>query len=131
MSVPIPSFLAVSLAMAIASPVTILTLMPIWQAVAIVALASSRGGSNRGSTPSMRHWPPLSARATPNARKPRAANSLTALSTAAFTVVALVANARITCGAPLAPLNSLPSAPFTVASVRFWTASNGWKWTTW
>ena len=41
MFVPIPSFLAVSLAMASASPVTILTFTPICRAVAMVALASS------------------------------------------------------------------------------------------
>ena len=51
MFAPIPSFLAVSLAMASASPVTILTFTPIFIAVATVALASSRGGSNSGSTP--------------------------------------------------------------------------------
>ena len=82
---PIPSFLAVSLAMASASPVTILTFTPICRAVAMVALASSRGGSNSGNTPRNCHLPSPSARATPNERKPRAANSLTALSTAGFT----------------------------------------------
>ena len=45
------NFLAVSLAMASASPVTILTFTPIASAVAMVALASSRGGSNSGNTP--------------------------------------------------------------------------------
>ena len=80
-----PSFLAVSCAMASASPVTILTFTPIVRAVAMVALASSRGGSNSGSTPRNCHLPSPSARATPSERKPRAANSLTALSTAGFT----------------------------------------------
>ena len=68
-----------------ASPVTILTFTPICRAVAMVALASSRGGSNSGSTPRNCQSPSPSARATPSERKPRAANSLTALSTAAFT----------------------------------------------
>ena len=96
----------------------------------MVALASSRGGSNNGSTPRNCHLPFPSARATPSERKPRAANSLTALSTAAFTFAALADISRITCGAPLATWNDLPSEPFTVASVRLWTGSNGWKWTT-
>ena len=93
----------------------------------MVALASSRGGSNRGSTPRNCHLPSPSARATPNERKPRAANSLTALSTAGFTSPALADNAKITCGAPFVTLNSFPSAPVTVASVRLCTGSNGWK----
>src|SRR5664279_4083452 len=82
MWLPIPSFLAVSWAMARASPVTILTFTPIFSAVATVSLASSRGGSNRGNTPWNCHLPSASARATPSARKPRVANSPTALSTA-------------------------------------------------
>ena len=63
------SFLAVSLAMASASPVTILILTPIVSAVAMVALASSRGGSNRGNTPTNCHGPSPSARATPSDAK--------------------------------------------------------------
>ena len=127
--VPMSNFLAVSLAMASASPVTILTFTPIASAVAIVALASSRGGSNRGNTPTNCHCPSPSARATPNERKPRAANSLTALSTADFTCPALADNAKITCGAPFVTLNVFPSLALTVASVRLCTASKGWKWT--
>ena len=124
---PIPSVLAVSLAMANASPVTILTFTPICCAVAMVDLASSRGGSNSGSTPRNCHFPSPSARATPSERKPRAANSLTALSTAGFTCAASADNARITCGAPFVTLNVFPSGPVTVASVRLCTGSNGWK----
>ena len=130
MSVPMPSLSAVSWAMARASPVTILIFTPIWRAVAMVALASSRGGSNRGSTPENRHWPAPSARATPSERKPRAANALTAVSTSAFTFPELADSSRITCGAPFVTLNDVPSATSTVASVRLRTASNGWKWTT-
>ena len=108
------SFLAVSLAMASASPVTILTFTPIAIAVAMVALASSRGGSNKGNTPTSCHWPSPSARATPSERKPRAANSSTAFSTAGFTCPALAASARITCGAPLVTLNGFPSLSLTL-----------------
>ena len=128
---PIPSVLAVSWAMARASPVTIFTSTPIWKAVAMVALASSRGGSNSGSTPTKCHGPSPSARATPNERKPRAANSLTAVSTSVFTCDALADSSRITWGAPFVTLNEVPSAPVTVASVHLRTASKGWKWTTW
>ena len=53
--------------------------------VAMVALACSRGGSNKGNTPTNCHLPSSSARATPKERKPRPANSLTAFSTAGFT----------------------------------------------
>ena len=111
--------------MASASPVTILIFTPIVSAVAMVALASSRGGSNMGNTPRNCHGPSPSARATPNERKPRAANSLTAFSTAAFTCPALADNAKITCGAPFVTLNVFPSLPLTVASVRLCTGSNG------
>ena len=128
--VPIPNVLAVSLAMASASPVTILIFTPMVSAVAIVAFASSRGGSNMGNTPRNCHGPSPSARATPNERKPRAANSLTAFSAAAFTCPALADNAKITCGAPFVTLNVFPSLPLTVASVRLCTGSNGRKWTT-
>ena len=121
---PIPSVLAVSLAMASASPVTIWTCTPMCCAVAMVALASSRGGSNRGSTPRNRHLPSPSVRATPSERKPRAANSLTALSTAGFTCVPSADNAKMTCGAPFVTLNAFPSGPVTAAaSVRLCTGS--------
>ena len=78
---------------------------PICRAVAMVDLESSRGGSKSGKTPRNRHVPSSSVRATPRERKPRAANALTALSTAALTSPALAANARITCGAPFVTLN--------------------------
>ena len=82
---PIPNFLAVSIAIAKASPVTILTLTPIDNAVAIVDFASSLGGSNKGKTPRNCQDPSASALATPKERKPRAANSLTTFSTAVLT----------------------------------------------
>ena len=37
----------------------------------------------------------------------------------------------MTCGAPLVTLKVLPSLPFTVASVRLCTGSNGVKCVTW
>src|SRR6516165_10712401 len=52
MWVPMPSWRAVSIAIAVSSPVTILTGTPFSFALSIVALESSRGGSNIGSTPS-------------------------------------------------------------------------------
>ena len=73
---------AISWAMATWSPVTIFTSIPICLAVAMVALESSRGGSKSGSTPRNCQWPSPSVRATPSERKPRAANSSTAVSTA-------------------------------------------------
>ena len=126
--VPMASCLEVSLAMAIASPVTILILTPMASALAMVDLASGRGGSNSGSTPTSRHGPSPSARATPSDRNPRAAKSSTALSTADFTSEAFAASARTTCGAPLVTLKALPSMSLTCASVRLWTGSKGVKW---
>ena len=131
MPVPIPSVLAVSRAMATWSPVTILTATPSCRAVAMVALASARGGSKRGSTLRNCHGPSPSARATPSDRKPRAAKPPTALSTAFSTCPLLAASAMITCGAPFATLNEVPSAALTAASVRLRTGSKGWKWVTW
>ena len=127
MPVPIPSVLAVSWAMAMASPVTILTLTPIRSAVAIVTLASFRGGSNKDNTPRNCQAPLPSVRATPNERNPRLANPPTAASTAGFTFRALPDSARITWGAPLVTLNSGPPSVLTVASVRLPTGSKGAK----
>ena len=108
---PIPSFLAVSWAMASASPVTILTFTPIARAVAMVALASSRGGSNRGNTP--RNLPlalPLGPR---HAQRTEAARRefVDRLLDGGFTSSALDDKARITCGAPLVTLNSFRPRP--------------------
>jgi len=47
-----PSWRAVSIAMAVSSPVTILTRTPFAFAISMVALESSRGGSNIGKMPS-------------------------------------------------------------------------------
>ena len=125
---PMPRVLAVSRAIASASPVTILIFTPIFAAVAMVSLASTRGGSKRGNTPRKRHFPSSSARATPSARKPRAAKSFTALSTASLTAAALAERPWMTCGAPLVTLKDLPSfLLLTVASVRLCTGSNGVK----
>jgi hypothetical protein len=68
-----PSCLAVSLAMASASPVTILILTPIESAVAMTALASSRGGSNKGNTPpaAMDRLPRLAPRRATENRAPQ------------------------------------------------------------
>ncbi len=55
MFVPIPNLRDISLAMANWSPVTILTFTPICTALAMVALACSRGGSNIGNTPTNCH----------------------------------------------------------------------------
>ena len=129
MLVPNPTLAAVSFAIASASPVTIFRLTPISRAVAMVVFASVRGGSNSGSTPRNRHAPSPSARATPRERKPRAAKSFTAASTAGSTFVVVPVRARMTWGAPLLTLNVAPPAVVrvTVASVRLWTGSNGWK----
>ena len=102
---PKPSWRAISLAMAIWSPVTIFTFTPICEAVAIVLFESSRGGSNKGRTPRNRQWSFSSVRATPKERKPRAANSLTAFSTSPGTSPASAAMSRITWGAPFVTRN--------------------------
>ena len=123
--VPIPSCFEVSRAMAIWSPVTILTSTPMCRALAMVALACSRGGSNNGSTPANCHLPSSSARATPSERKPRPANSFTAFSTAGLTAPAFVDICRMTCGAPLATKNCFPSRAFDGG---FGTLMHGVEW---
>ena len=82
MFAPSPSFVAVSWAMASASPVTILTCTPSCRAVAMVALrVFARRVEQRQHAERAASAPSPSARATPSDRKPRAANSLTASST--------------------------------------------------
>ena len=130
MCVPSPTLPAVSFAMAIASPVTIFTATPIAFAVVIVDAASSRGGSNSGRTPRNCHAPFPSVRATLRERNPRAAKSLTAVSTAGLIVAGSSTRARMTCGAPLLTENVVPSASVTAASVRLSTGLHGSKWVT-
>jgi hypothetical protein len=113
--------------MAIWSPVTILTFTPICTALAMVALACSRGGSDIGNTPANCH---LSFLIGPgHAQRAEAASGkiIDGLLDGGFTSPALVDICRMTCGAPLATWNCFPSAPLTVASVRLCTGSNGWK----
>jgi hypothetical protein len=122
MLVPMPSSRHVSLAMAVWSPVTILTSMPFSMAAAMVALVSARGGSNSDSTPRYSHLGstpgPVSVRATPSARKPRSASSCTDDVTLPRSSDALCDRRRMTCGAPLDTLNTVPSGAWIVASVR-------------
>ena len=65
MLVPMPSWRAVSMAMAVSSPVIIFTATPLASTASIVAFESSRGGSNIGRMPSSAQvLPPSSERAT-------------------------------------------------------------------
>ena len=121
----------ISLAIATWLPVTILTSSPISLAASTVDLESSRNGSKRGITPINCHCPCSFVRATPRDRKPRAAKSFTTWLTFASILEEFESSIRITWGAPLVTLKSGPSIPFTVASVRLWTGSKGWKWVTW
>ncbi len=128
MLVPMPSWRAVSMAMAVSSPVIILTVTPLASTASMVALLSSRGGSNIGSTPSSAQVaPPSSERATASARLPLAARAATVALTLSATSAAGFARSTIACGAPLATVKLLPSGPVTVASVRLVTGSNGVK----
>ena len=108
-----PNFLAVSLAMASASPVTILTFTPICQrgrdgCLGIFPRRIEQGQHAQETAIGRRPRPAP----RPSERKPRAANSLTAFSTAGFTCPALADNAKITCGAPFVTLNVFPSLAF-------------------
>ena len=69
-----------SRAIARLSPVTMRTCSPIFRAVAMVEAESSRGGSDKDSSPRNSHFPCASVRATPRVRKPLAASSLTCFS---------------------------------------------------
>ena len=131
MSVPIPSVLAVSWAMASASPVTILTFTPICRGggdgrLGVVAWRVEQG-QHAEELPRAVPLGPGHAQRAEAARRELARPPV---STAAFTCPALADSSRITCGAPLVTLNVVPSAALTVASVRLRTGSNGWKWTT-
>src|SRR5262247_436048 len=102
MCVPMPSWRAVSIAIAVSSPVTILTRTPFSFAISIVALESSRGGSNIGNMPSSDQLCPASSeRATPSAREPLAASSSTVVLTRWATSAGGLARSTMTCGAPL------------------------------
>ena len=123
-----PSWRAISMAMAVSSPVIILTAMPLALTASIVALESSRGGSNIGRMPSSDQVvPPSSERATASARLPLAARAATVSLTLAAMSAGGLARSTIACGAPLATVSVLPCASLTVASVRLVTGSNGVK----
>ena len=128
MLVPMPSSRATSMAMAVSSPVIILTAMPLAFTASIVALLSSRGGSNIGRMPrSDQDLPPSSERATASARLPLAASAATVSLTFCATSAAGLVRSTIDWGAPLATVSSLPWASLTVASVRLVTGSKGVK----
>eukprot|EP00964_Phaeocystis_antarctica_P024354 scaffold13645_cov58-Phaeocystis_antarctica.AAC.6 len=76
-AVPIPSMRQVSLAMAIWSPVTILTPTPRLCAASMVDLVSGRGGSRKVIRPMKHHRCRSSVRATAMQRTPRHAKSST------------------------------------------------------
>ncbi len=127
---PRPTSRAISAPIATWSPVTILTWTPRSRASAIVAAESTRGGSDRGSTPTSCHLPSSSVRATDRERKPRSANRCTRSWAASITSLG-GHRAATTCGAPFVIRASLPSAPRATASVRLVTGSKGVKATTW
>src|SRR5262249_22056695 len=124
MCVPMPSRRAGSIAVAVSSPGTILMRTPFSFAIAIVALESSRGGSNIGNMPSSDQLCPASSeRATASAREPLAASSSTVVLTRCATSAGGLASSTMTCGAPL--LTILPWGSVTVAAVRLLTGSKG------
>mmetsp|Transcript_26464 Transcript_26464/g.54173 ORF Transcript_26464/g.54173 Transcript_26464/m.54173 type:complete len:289 (+) Transcript_26464:1092-1958(+) len=125
MSVPMPSWRAVSLAMAPWSPVIIFTATPYMPARRIVSLVSGRGGSKKVKSPIRFMASPLYCTATASARIPRCANSSTSVSNFSPMLDLLSLRPRITCGAPLVTTNSRPSGPLRVDSVRLVAGSNG------
>ena len=128
MLVPMPSWRAISIAMAVSSPVTILTAMPLAFAASIVALESSRGGSNIGRMPSSDQVcarRPRSGR-PPSARLPFAASSATVVLDPLGDVGrAAWPGRRSPAARPWRPSSVLPLASLTFASVRLVTGSNG------
>jgi len=104
--------------MANASPVTISTFTPICCAVAMVALASSRGGSNRGKHQEAAMGRRLSPRhAKAGSRVPRSHDGFL---DGDVQLPALADSFKMTCGAP-GHLELFPSGPLTAASVRLCT----------
>mmetsp|Transcript_27204 Transcript_27204/g.44857 ORF Transcript_27204/g.44857 Transcript_27204/m.44857 type:complete len:236 (-) Transcript_27204:527-1234(-) len=125
MSVPMSSCRAVSLAITWWSPVIIFTSTPNARARSMVSLVSGRGGSRKVSTPRNSQRPPRLVRATASERMPRSASSSTFPSTAAWMRALSAQSASTMCGAPLVTLNSRPSGPCRVASVRLSVGSKG------
>ena len=117
----------VSTAMAVWSPVTIFTVMPMPRARSSVSFVSTRGGSKRESTPAKRHSAvaPPRATATPRDRKPRLARPSLAFMTASPTACLSEQRSSTTFVAPFVTRISRPSAPATRASVRLSTGSKG------
>mmetsp|Transcript_545 Transcript_545/g.1474 ORF Transcript_545/g.1474 Transcript_545/m.1474 type:complete len:379 (-) Transcript_545:931-2067(-) len=129
MLVFMPSMRAVSLAMSTWSPVIILTSTPYSMALWMVALVSGRGGSRKVSRPSSFHCCPSSWRATARQRMPRWPKFCTWRSAAwqTWASVASSSSLMMMWGAPLVTLNTLPSGPLSVPSVRLTVGSKGMK----
>ena len=130
MSVPSPSWRAVSFAIARWSPVTIFTSTPYAMARSSVTFVSGRGGSRNVSSPSSCQAPPGPAhgalRATASERMPRVASASTASCSGAREGSSAGSSAAMMCGAPLVVLNTSPlRVSRTVPSVRFTAGSNG------
>mmetsp|Transcript_7964 Transcript_7964/g.24488 ORF Transcript_7964/g.24488 Transcript_7964/m.24488 type:complete len:265 (-) Transcript_7964:812-1606(-) len=117
----------VSTAIAVWSPVIILTVTPISRACSRVCFVSMRGGSKSESTPQKVQGAaaPPRATATPRERKPRLASASFAPRTASATRCLSAHISRTTLVAPLVTRSSRPSGPWTRASVRLSTGSNG------
>mmetsp|Transcript_9108 Transcript_9108/g.31244 ORF Transcript_9108/g.31244 Transcript_9108/m.31244 type:complete len:273 (+) Transcript_9108:1254-2072(+) len=120
--------LDVSTAMAVWSPVTILTAMPMPRARSSVSFVSTRGGSKSEMTPANLNAPSAPrATATPMDRNPRSARSWFARSTSASTAALSAQRSSTTLVAPLVTRRTAPRSSRTVASVRFSTGSKGVK----
>mmetsp|Transcript_22025 Transcript_22025/g.53925 ORF Transcript_22025/g.53925 Transcript_22025/m.53925 type:complete len:398 (+) Transcript_22025:1414-2607(+) len=124
---PIPSLRAVSIAIAVWSPVIILTWTPISCAISMVAFVSTRGGSKRERIPLNWNTPCSSVCATPNALYPRSARSLTFISAFCSTRFLFSHISSIWGVAPFVTLNFPSFGCSMVASVRFIEGSKGMK----
>ena len=120
--------LAVSLAMASASPVTILTLTPICacggDGCCSVARAADR---TSGNTPTNCHPPSPSARATPKRAEAPRGEIVDGLIDGGLDLRGVGGQRQDDLRGALGDLELVPSAPVTVASVRLCTGSKGWK----
>mmetsp|Transcript_34137 Transcript_34137/g.83948 ORF Transcript_34137/g.83948 Transcript_34137/m.83948 type:complete len:357 (+) Transcript_34137:1024-2094(+) len=126
MLVPRDSTRAVSTAITVWSPVIIFTDTPKRRHSSMVHLVSSRGGSRKVRIPSIFQSPSASSwRATASERMPLFPSSKTFASTSALIASLLCVRSRMTLGAPLVILNTLPSGPLSVPSVRLVRGSKG------
>mmetsp|Transcript_3547 Transcript_3547/g.7590 ORF Transcript_3547/g.7590 Transcript_3547/m.7590 type:complete len:206 (+) Transcript_3547:1261-1878(+) len=119
------SMRAISFAISWWSPVIIFTSTPYSLLRRTVSFVSGRGGSRNVRMPAMCHFPSSFVRATVRQRIPRPPRSSMMCSTRSLISSLLWQSCSTMFGAPFVTLNTNPSGPRSVASVRLMRGSNG------